>query len=84
MFPGRVQLSKRAEISALPSRVNEGGAPVTIANSRGKAVVLAGEDERVVIEETLCLNSIPGMAESILAGRTEPHLECVGEDALEW
>ena len=36
------------------------------------------------IEETLYLNSIPGIAESILAGGAEPRSECVGEDALEW
>lgn len=68
----------------LISSVNENCAPVTIANSRGKGAVLIGEDEWSAIEETLYLNGIPVMANSILAGGAEPHSECVGEDALEW
>ena len=64
--------------------VNENCAPVTITNSRGKGAVLIGEDEWAAIEETLYLNSIPGIAEFILAGGAEPRSECVGEDALEW
>ena len=31
------------------------------------------------IEETLYLNSIPGIAESILAGGAEPRSECVAK-----
>lgn len=74
----------RKDLYNLISSVNENCAPVTITNSRGKGAVLIGEDEWSAIEETLYLNGIPGMAESILAGGTEPHSECVGEDALEW
>lgn len=74
----------RRDLYNLISRVNENCAPVTITNSRGKGAVLVGEDEWSAIEETLHLNSIPGMAESILAGGAEDHSECVGEDALGW
>lgn len=74
----------REDLYNLILRVNENCAPVAITNSRGKGAVLIGEDEWAAIEETLYLNSIPGMAESILAGGAEPHSECVGEDALEW
>ncbi len=74
----------RKDLYNLISSVNENCAPVTITNSRGKGAVLIGEDEWSAIEETLYLNGIPGMAESILAGGAEPHSECVGEDALEW
>ena len=74
----------RKDLYNLISRVNENYAPVTITNGRGKGAVLIGEDEWAAIEETLYLNSIPGIAESILAGGAEPHSECVGEDALEW
>ena len=74
----------RKDLYNLISSVNENCAPVIITNSRGKGAVLVGEDEWSAIEETLYLNSIPGMAESILAGGEEPHSECVGEDALEW
>ena len=68
----------------LISSVNENCAPVTITNSSGKGAILIGEDEWSAIEETLYLDSIPGMAESILEGGAEPLSECVGENALEW
>ena len=74
----------RKDLYNLILRVNENCAPVAITNSRGKGAVLIGEDEWAAIEETLYINSIPGMAESILAGGAEPHSECIGEDALEW
>ena len=74
----------RKDLYNLITRVNEDCAPVSITNSRGKGAVLIGEDEWAAIEETLYLNSIPGMAESLVDGKTE-HLEnCVGEDALDW
>ena len=74
----------RKDLYNLITRVNEDCAPVSITNSRGKGAVLIGGDEWAAIEETLYLNSIPGMAESLVAGKTE-HLEnCVGEDALDW
>lgn len=74
----------RKDLYNLILAVNENCAPIAITNNRGKGAVLIGEDEWAAIEETLYLNSIPGMAESILAGGAEPHSECVGENALEW
>ena len=41
-------------------------------------------DEWAAIEETLYLNSIPGMAESIIEGGAEPLSDCIDEDSLEW
>ena len=46
--------------------------------------MLIGEDDWSSIEETLYLNGIPGMTESIVAGGAQLHSECVGEGALEW
>ena len=74
----------RKDLYNLILSVNENCAPITTTNNRGKGAVLTGEDEWSAIEETLYLNGIPGMAKSIIAGRAEPHFECVGEDALEW
>lgn len=74
----------RKDLYNLITSVNENCAPVTITNSRGKSAVLIGEDEWSAIEETLYLDSVPRMAESILKGGAEPLSECVGEDALEW
>ena len=46
--------------------------------------MLIGEDDWAAIEETLYLSSIPGMAESIVAGSAEPLSDCVDEDSLGW
>ena len=74
----------RKDLYNVISRVNEECAPVTITNNRGKSAVLVGEDEWAAIEETLHLMSVPGMAESLAAGRDEPLESCVTEDALDW
>ena len=74
----------RKDLYNLIASVNENCAPVAITNTRGKGAVLIGEDEWAAIEETLYLNNIPGMAESLTANMAEPLSECVSEDALEW
>lgn len=74
----------RKDLYNVIASVNENCAPIAITNSRGKGAVLIGEDDWAAIEETLYLNGIPGMAESLVEGAAEPLSECVGEDALEW
>ena len=74
----------RKDLYNIIASVNENCTPIAITNSRGKGAVLIGEDEWAAIEETLYLNSIPGMAESLVEGASEPLSECVDEDALEW
>jgi antitoxin YefM len=74
----------RKDIYKIIAGVNEDCAPVTITNSRGKSAVLIGEDDWASIQETLYLNGIPGMAESILAGADEDASECVSAAELEW
>lgn len=66
------------------AQTNEDCTPIVITNTRGKGAVLIGEDEWAAIEETLYLLNVPGMAESLIAGRDEPLDECVDESALEW
>ena len=74
----------RKDLYNLIARVNENSAPITITNNRGKGAVLIGEDDWAAIEETLYLNSIPGMSASLEEGMAEPVSSCVGEDDLEW
>lgn len=74
----------RKDIYNLIESVNENCAPVTITNNRGKNAVLVSEEEWSAIEETLYLNSIPGMAEKIIEGLNAPLSECYDEDAVEW
>jgi len=58
------------------SEVNNGFNPITIVNSRGKNAVLISEDDWNDISETIHLNSIPGLAESIIEGRRENIKDC--------
>ena len=75
----------RANLYQTVSDVNEYSQPITITNNRGKNAVLIAEDDWIAIQETLYLNSIPGMTESILASREENLSECTTYDpAEEW
>lgn len=74
----------RKDIYNLIASVNENCAPIAITNSKGKGAVLIGEDEWSAIEETLYINGIPGMAESIVDGMKTPISDCFSEDELEW
>ena len=46
--------------------------------------MLIGEDEWAAIEETLYLESIPGMVEKIQEGMSEPVEDCIPADEVEW
>lgn len=55
----------RSNLYQLVADVNAGSQQVTITNNRGKNGVLISEDDWNAIQETLYLNSIPEMTESI-------------------
>ena len=74
----------RRNIYKLVSDVNINSQPITITNSKGKNAVLLSEADWNAIEETLYLNSIPNLAESIIAGGNTPLSDCVAEDKVEW
>ena len=59
----------RANLYQTVSEVNESSQPITITNNRGKNAVLIGEEDWKAIQETLYLNSIPGMSQSNLASK---------------
>ena len=59
----------RAKLNQIVSEVNEYSQPITIINNRGKNAVLIGEEDWKAIQETLYLNSIPGMSQSNLASK---------------
>lgn len=63
----------RKEFYSIANQVNESHEEVTVLNSAtGNNIVIISEDDWNAIKETLFLNSIPGMAESIIAASTEP------------
>ena len=73
----------RANLYQTVSEVNESSRPITITNNRGKNAVLVGEEDWKAIQETLYLNSIPGMSQSILASKEEDLSECTSYDPSE-
>ena len=73
----------RAKLNQIVSEVNESSQPITITNNRGKNAVLIGEEDWKAIEETLYLNSIPGMSQSILVSKEENLSECTSYDLNE-
>lgn len=55
--------------------------PLLITGKRANAVLVSEEDWQA-IQETLHLNNIPGMAESIQQGLNTPINEC--DEEIEW
>lgn len=74
----------RENIYQILADVNHSSQPITITNSRGKNGVLISEDDWNAIQETLYLNSVPGLSESIIKGGNTPLNECLPEDEVEW
>jgi len=75
----------RENIYQILSDVNNNSQPITITNNRGKNAVLISEDDWNAIQETLYLNSIPDMTESIVEAGKEPLEGCtVYNPSEEW
>ena len=73
----------RKDLYNLVERVNLYSEPALIVGKKGNAVLLS-EDDWNAIQETLYLNSIDGMAESIVEGGNTPIYECIPEDMVNW
>ncbi len=71
----------RQNLFRLIEQVNEEHEPLLITGKKGSAVLDSADDWRA-IEETLFLNSIPGMTESIRDGMSTPPSEM--DESLEW
>ena len=54
-----------------------------VVSKNGNAVLLS-EDDWNAIQETLYLNSVDGMAESIVKGSKTSIEDCIPEDMVEW
>jgi antitoxin YefM len=61
----------RQNLYSLIQQVNVNHEPVVITGKRGEAVLVGGDDWRA-IRETLYLNGIPGMVDSIQKGMQTP------------
>lgn len=71
----------RKDLFQLIDRVADHHVPCLITGKRNNAVLISEEDWRG-LQETLYLNSIPGMAESIVEASNAPDSEFV--DSIEW
>jgi prevent-host-death family protein len=68
----------RANLYRLIDQLRDSHEPVIISGKRNNAVLISEEDWRA-IQETLYLDVIPGMRESILDGMKEPLSESVSD-----
>ncbi len=71
----------RANLYKLIDQVNADSQPLTITGQRGNAVLISEADWQA-IQETLYLESVPGLAESIREARAEG-IEA-GSTELDW
>lgn len=71
----------RANLYRLIDQVNQESEPLTITGRRGNAVLI-GEDDWRAIQETLFLESVPGLAESVRQARAEG--VGAGSTELDW
>lgn len=73
----------RKDLYRLVENVNLYSEPTLIVSKKGNAVLIS-EDDWNAIQETIYLNSIPGVAESIIKGGETPLENCISEDDVEW
>ena len=73
----------RKELYNLVEDVNLYSEPTLIVSEKGNAVLISESDWNA-IQETIYLNSIPGMVESIKEGMDTAIENCVPEEDVEW
>ena len=73
--------SARKELYSLVEAVNCDSVPVLITGKTGNAVLISEKDWNA-IQETLYLNSIPGIAESLIQGKESSLEDCVNYSDL--
>lgn len=83
--PALAVVAKSGQLRDLVDSVSKHGMPMTISNSHGKRAVLIPAESWRAINETIYLNSIPGLVESIKASSNEPLDDCeVYDPDEEW
>lgn len=74
----------RGNLYQLLADVNHNSQPIILTNSRGKNGVLISEDDWNAIQETLYLNSVPGLTDSIIQSKSELNTGSVYDKDEEW
>jgi len=75
--------SARKNLYQIIKSVNKTHIPVLITGKEGDAVLISSEDWKAM-EETMYLNSVMGLADSILAAEAEPKETRVNADTVDW
>ena len=73
----------RKELYNLVEAVNLYSEPALIVSKKGNAVLVSERDWNA-IQETVYLNTIPGMVESIRRGMDTSIEDCISEENVEW
>jgi len=76
-IPAEIAVKNLYELIA---EVNRSYTPVTITSIGGKNAVLLSEDDWNAIQKTVYLNSIPGLADSLLSARKDTLSDCTVYD----
>jgi antitoxin YefM len=71
----------RKELYKLIRQVQESHEPICITSKNGSGILISEEDF-AAIQETLHLQSIPGMTQSIIEGMKTPANEC--DEDMDW
>lgn len=74
----------RSNLYKICEEVNNNSSPLLITNKNGKNCYLIGEDDFNAILETVFLNSVEGLAESIIKEGKTPYSEATNADELDW
>ena len=82
-YVGNQYNNARKELYSLVEDVNRYSEPALIVSKKGNAV-LVSENDWNAIQETIYLNAIPGMVESIRSGMDTRLEDCVPEEDVEW
>lgn len=74
----------RANLYKLIEEVNKTSSPLLITNKNGKNCYLIGEEDFNAILETLYLNSIDGLVDSIIKEGKTRYKDATNADDIDW
>lgn len=74
----------RSNLYKLLEEVNNSSAPLLITNKNGKNCYLIGEDDFNAMLETMYLNSIEGLADSIINEGKTDYKDATNAEDLDW
>ncbi len=71
------------DLAQIIADINKKNQPIIIEETTGKAILIS-EQEWKEIQETLYLQSIPGMVESIHQEASTPIEDCINVEDIDW